>query len=64
MIGTLAGTKFTNGRIDDSSVPQEFRGMTPRQAFESWLDTLPGIRSMKDSLRAYYGPWLDANLGR
>lgn len=65
-LGTLATTKVNDrGLIDDASARGEnidFNGMTPRQAFETWLNSVPGIKSMKESLRQYYGPWIDANL--
>ena len=55
---TLNVTKLENGRIDDASA-SDFRGMTPRQAFDTWLDSQPGILTMKAALRQYYGPYLD-----
>jgi hypothetical protein len=49
------------GRIKDD--PQ-LRGLTPSEVFNKWLDDpgTKGIRSMKDTLRKYYLPWIQQNL--
>lgn len=60
-IGTLANTRVTNGRINDDSAG-EYKGLTPEEAFNRWLNAQPGIRTMKTALRDYYLPWINQNL--
>lgn len=55
----LSVTKLEGGRIDDASA-KNYRGMTPRQAFEDWLSEQSGIRTMKAALKDYYGQYLDS----
>lgn len=45
----------SNGRITANT---DERGMTPWQAFETWLDAQPGIRTMKTAMKDYYRPYL------
>lgn len=60
----LGVAKKTRGAIDDPVLfGNEYRGLSPRDAFNKWIDSQPGIRTMKEALKQYYAPYLDS-LGR
>lgn len=60
-VGTLANTRIQNGRINDQSAG-EYQGLTPAEAFTRWVNSVPGIRTMKTALQDYYLPWINQNL--
>lgn len=60
-IEDLGKAKMTRGAIDDPVLfGNEYRGLSPRKAFEKWIDSQPGIRTMKAALKQYYGQYLDS----
>lgn len=60
-IREMLNTKIRNGIIDDTGAG-DFNGMRPVDAFNEYLNSLPGIRTMKEALKAYYLPWIESNL--
>lgn len=59
----LGGAKIERGRLNDPLLGSDFTGMSPKDAFNAYIDSLPGILTMKAALKQYYAPYLD-NLGR
>lgn len=58
MVDMMSVPTDQNGMIVENDII-DLTGITKREAFEKYIDSLPGIRTMKEALKQYYGPVLD-----